>query len=376
MRAIRAILQVIVCMLPFGIFGAATGKEPTTGKKPVTNSATQSGSLVRPAKTPVVGEKSALGNESIQKLESTPVKGPVAGTGPAIATTAKSQAETEVIGDQAVADKLMQNLVETVTVTRELASAHKAITAVEGELETVRSKRPVVDTSWQSLKIGEFETEQKFKARKQASRETAEATHRAAVSAWEKSLADIEINRKKLISALEIQRAAAVIRLRELERAPYDLIRLGDTSHSRRLPYFDREKMRFSGLVFELPEKTVTNSNDKKMVATLTFVIPEIDIVLPTLEEAERFKEEYRSGKVKFTFGFCPQLIRIESPIVEPGKTVFEQKSGQRSNFDFVEKTRSHCRCQSSIIMGTVLRSSGCCNAGLQTHFLFRHASY
>ncbi len=225
-----------------------------------------------------------------------------------------------------VIDKLMRNSVECVSLTRELAAVQKTIVAAKLEIEKLRAARPQLDDSWKRLMIGEFESEDRFLKRKQAIQNAAEAAQKVALSSWQKSVDEKAVKLNGLSAALEEKRKKTALRMEEIENIPNDVLKVTYPCDDQRLPRFDRQTMSFGDLRIEQTPKEFESTNDKSMVATLSFEFPAMEFVLPTLDEAERFKQEYQSGKLQLVWRFHPELVRVESPIIDPGKIRYEER--------------------------------------------------
>ena len=265
--------------------------------------------------------------------------------------------ETTRAASGPVIDELMRNSVECVKLTRELAADQKTIVAAKLEIETLRMARPQLDESWKRFVIGEFESDDRFLKRKQASQNAAEAAHKVALSTWQKSVDEKAVKLNGLTNALEEKRKKTALRMEVIQNIPNDVLTETYSPADLRLPRFDRQTMSFGSLqspstesrprvvtsrkprvdgqtmnfgelVIKHPRPTqeFESTNDKSMVATLNFKFPAMEFVLPTLEEAERFKQEYQSGKLRLAWRFHPELVRVESPIIDPGKIRYEEK--------------------------------------------------
>ena len=220
---------------------------------------------------------------------------------------------------------IAENSVESLKLTRALAAAHAAVVAADAELAKVRIASPALGNSSKNLTIGEFERVEQFESRKKIAREAAEVAdknaHKIALTAWQMSIDQRTAKLNAVKKSLDSLRKTTAIRMEELERVRTDVVAATYSPERRTLPLFDRDRMSFGVLEIQRLPEEIIDTQDNSMVTRLNFTFPKFEIELPTLEDGARFKEEYQASKLSFRWRFHPQLVRTESPIIDPGKT-------------------------------------------------------
>lgn len=211
-------------------------------------------------------------------------------------------------GTASTAASVIQTSAERVRVVRELAAKRGACQSAAEELESLRKAPP-------ELKIGEFESDDKFQSRK-----------KAAETAWKRTISEHAASLVAMNRELNDLTATTAERLRELDREPTNAISVEFTPNDPQLPRFDRQTMRFAKLQISLPSQELQDGSDSTALVKLVYPKLDLEIALPSLEAAERFKREYESGHLRFEWKVHPNLIHVESPIVLNEGTVRTEK--------------------------------------------------